>query len=200
MPAHIAPLVAFDAADAPAGLRSLVDFVGYRPHALLTMARQPGLLPVVLGLVQATVRGPGPLDERLRFLVACEVSRAAGCGYSAAHAAHAATHVGVPLAQLAALDRHANSPLYTPRECAALALASAAACPQAEGAGAARAAAFTAVRACFDEQEVLALVAVISAFGWFNRWNSLVRTELEAEPATMVDSLPWLPPLLDPST
>jgi len=199
MPAHIAPLAAFDAAHAPAGLQALVDFVGYRPNALLTMALHDGLLPAVLGLVRATVRGPGPLDEGLRFLVACEASRVAGCGYSAAHAAHAATHVGVPREQLAALDRHVDSPLFTPRERAALALADAAACPQAPGAGAAREAAFAAARSCFTEEEVLALVAVVSAFGWFNRWNSLVRSELEAEPATMVGALPWLGPLLDAS-
>lgn len=197
--AHIAPLASLDAAGAPAGLQALVDFVGYRPNALLTMARHDGLLAAVLGLVQATVRGPGPLDEGLRFLVACEASRAAGCGYSAAHAAHAATHLGVPLDRLAALDRHADSPLFTPRERAALALAQVAARPLADGAAAARDAAFAAVRRHFTEEEVLALVAVVSAFGWFNRWNSLVRSELEAEPATMVGALPWLGPLLDAS-
>jgi alkylhydroperoxidase family enzyme len=199
MPAHIAPLASLDASEAPAGLQALVDFVGYRPNALLTMARQQGLLPAVLGLVQATVRGPGPVDEALRFLVACEASRAAGCGYSAAHAAHAATHVGVPLVQLAAIDQHADSPLFSPRERAALALANAAARPLAAGAGVARDTAFAAARRHFGEEELLALVAVVSAFGWFNRWNSLVRSELEADPATMLDALPWLGPLLDPS-
>ncbi|RCW69409.1 carboxymuconolactone decarboxylase family protein [Pseudorhodoferax soli] len=199
MPAHIAPLPAFDSANAPAGLQALVDFVGYRPHALLTMARHDGLLPAVLGLVQATLRGPGPLEEPLRFLVGCEASRVSGCGYSAAHAAHVAIHLGVPLAKLAALDRHAGSPLYTPRERAALALADAAARPRARGASVAHDAAFASVRACFSEEELLALVAVVSAFGWFNRWNSLVRSELEAEPATMVEALRWLGPLLDAS-
>ena len=176
MPAHIAPLAQLQAGDAPERLQALVDFVGYRPHALLTMARQRGLLATVLDLVQATLRGPGPLEEPLRFLAACEASRVAGCGYSAAHAAHAALHLGVPLAQLAALDRAADSPLFSPRERAALALAGVAAQPQA--ADGARDAAF-------------------SAFGWFNRWNSLVRTQLEAEPATVVAALPWLGPLLD---
>lgn len=197
MPAYIAPLAAFDAADAPAGLHALVDFVGYRPNALLTMARHGGLLPAVLGLVQATLRGPGPLEEPLRFLVGCEASRVAGCGYSAAHAAHAAHHLGVPLAQLAALDRHAHSPLFSVRERAALALAGVSARPRAAGAEVERDAAFAAARACFSEDEVLGLVAVVSAFGWFNRWNSLVRSELEAEPATMVGALHWLGPLLD---
>lgn len=199
MAAHIAPLPDFDSTSAPAALQGLVDFVGYRPQALLTMARQDGLLAAVLGLVQATLRGPGPLEQPLRFLVGCEASRVAGCGYSAAHAAHAAIHLGVPLAKLAALDRHAGSPLYTPRERAALALADAAARPQAAGASIARDGAFAAVRACFSEEELLALVAVVAAFGWFNRWNSLVRSELEAEPATVVGALSWLGPLLDAS-
>lgn len=195
MPAHIDPLAQLQAGDTPERLQALVDFVGYRPHALLTMARQRGLLAAVLDLVQATLRGPGPLEEPLRFLAACEASRVAGCGYSAAHAAHVALHLGVPLAQLAALDRAADSPLFSPRERTALALAGVAAQPQA--AASVRDAAFAAARACFHEEELLALVAAVSAFGWFNRWNSLVRTQLEAEPATVVAALPWLGPLLD---
>jgi len=196
--AHLAPLSDLTQSDAPERLQALVDFLGYRPNALLTMARKPALLPAVLELVQVALRGQGRLGEGLRFLVACEASRVAGCGYSAAHAAHAAIHLGVALPKLVDLDQQATSSQYTPRERAALALATVAANALHADAHARRDAAFKAARACFDEEELVELVTVVSAFGWFNRWNSLVRSELEGEPATVVADLPWLAALLMP--
>jgi alkylhydroperoxidase family enzyme len=190
--AYLRPLSDLTQGDTPGRLQALVDFLGYRPNALLTMARRPALLPAVLELVQVALRGPGRLGEGLRFLVACEASRVAGCGYSAAHAAHAALHLDMPLSKLVELDRQATSSQYTPRERAALSLASVASSALGADAHARRDAAFKDARACFDEEELVELVTVISAFGWFNRWNSLVRSELEAEPATVVAELPWL--------
>lgn len=198
MTAHIAPLVDLADGDSPERHEALVDFLGYRPNALLTMARKPRLLPAILELVQVSLRGPGRLDEALRFLVATEASRSAGCGYSAAHAAHAAKHLGVTLHKLADLDRYPKSPHYSPRDRAALSLATVAAQPTASGAHTDRETAFAEARAFFDEDEVIELVAVISTFGWFNRWNSLVRSKLEAEPATIVAHVPWLAQLLTP--
>ena len=196
MPAYLTPLADLSHGDSPERLGALVSFLGYRPNALLTMARKPRLLPAILELVQVALRGPGRVDEALRFLVATEASRSAGCAYSAAHTAHAAEHLGVGVRKLADLDRWPDSPHYAASEKAALALATVAAQPIADGAPARREAAFTAVRAHFDEDQVLELVAVISAFGWFNRWNSLVRSELEAEPAAIAAQLPWLAQLL----
>ena len=194
--AYLRPLSDLAQGDAPGSLQALVDFLGYRPNALLTMARKPGLLPVVLELVQVALRGQGKLGVGLRFLTACEASRVAGCGYSAAHAAHAALHLDVPLAKLVELDQQATSLQYTPRERAALGLASVASSALDADAHTRRDAAFKAARACFDDEELVELVTVVAAFGWFNRWNSLVRSELEGEPATVVAELPWLAALL----
>lgn len=196
--AYLAPVADLAAADSPERLQALVDFLGYRPTALLTMARKPRLLPAILELVQVVLRGPGLLDEALRFLVATEASRCAGCGYSAAHTAHAAEQLGVSLVKLAALDRYETSTHYSARERAALALATVAAQPMSKDAHRQRDTAFATAGLHFGEEEVIELVAVISAFGWFNRWNSLVRSELEAEPATVVSPLPWLANLVNP--
>ena len=70
--ARIAPLAADDPRSQSPQLEDLVNFVGYRPHALLTMARKPGVLPAVLGLVQTRLRGEGLLEPGLRLLVAAE--------------------------------------------------------------------------------------------------------------------------------
>ena len=53
---RVAPLAGDDPRLEDPALQDLVAFVGYRPNALLTMAKLPGLLPAVLGMVQAALR------------------------------------------------------------------------------------------------------------------------------------------------
>lgn len=169
-------------------LADLVQFVGYRPNALLTMARRQGLLGAVLGLVQVALRGEGALAQGLRFLLACEASRCAGCFYSATHAVHAAHHLGIPWAKLAELDRYASSDRFTPAERAALAIASAGGPLPVAPSGAA----FQAARHFFDDEQLVEITAAIALFGWFNRWNSLMGSELEEVPAEALAQVAWL--------
>lgn len=188
MSARITPLPESDPRAGDPMLEELVAFVGYRPNALLTMARKPGLLNAVLGLVQAALRGEGELSPELRFLVACEASRGAGCAYSATHAVHAANHLGIPWAKLAALDGWQTSELFSANERAALAIARAGATLPVGPADAA----FQQAARSFTEGQVLEIVAVVALFGWFNRWNGLMRSELEAIPGEALDQVPWL--------
>lgn len=187
-PPHVAPLAGGDPRLEDPALRDLVAFVGYPPNALLTMAKLPHLLQAVLGMVQAALRQQGELTVAARFLIACEASRASGCYYSTVHAVHAAWHAGVPWEKLAALPQHADSPLFDAAERAALAIASAAgrspvACPQE---------AFDRARQSFSEHQLLEVVAAASLFGWFNRWNGLMQSELEPIPAQALAHVPWL--------
>jgi len=64
---HIAPLSEHDPRSADPLLEELVDFTGYRPNALLTMARKSGVVPALLKLVSVTLRGDGLLPQQLRF-------------------------------------------------------------------------------------------------------------------------------------
>ena len=187
-PSHIAPLTGDDPRLEEPALRDLVDFVGYRPNALLTMAKLPNLLHAVLGMVQAALRQDGELSVAARFLVACEASRMSGCYYSTVHAVHAAHHAGVPWQKLAALPQHAESPLFDEAERAALAIASAAGRVPVVS----MACEFERARVWFSERQVLEIVAAASLFGWFNRWNGLVRSELEPTPAHALAHVPWL--------
>lgn len=188
MAPRVAPLSPQDPRSADPQLDELVTFVGYRPHALLTMARKPGLLPAVLGLVGAALRGPGELDMPLRFLVACEASRRSGCFYSTVHAVHAAHHAGVEWSKLAELHHYAASEAFSAGDRAALDLASAGGTLPVGDTGAA----FAAARSHFSEAQVLEIVAAVALFGWFNRWNSLMQSELEDVPAQALRHVPWL--------
>ena len=186
--ARIAPL----AADAPESrdpaLQDLVRFVGYPPNALLTMARLPNHLKAVLAMVQAALRQEGDLAVAMRFLVACEASRASGCYYSTVHAVHAANHAGVPWEKLAALPGHGTSQLFDEPERAALAIATAAGRVPVVSSEVA----FERARRWFSERQILEIVAAASLFGWFNRWNGMMCSELEPVPAEALAHVPWL--------
>lgn len=166
-----------------ADLDSLVRFVGYEPLALKLMARRPGLLPAVLQLVGLTVRGAGLIDEGLRFLVATEASRQAGCRYSAAHAAHAAHRLGVSWERLSALPHAEASGQFEEFELAVLAVTRGD---------------MARVNVLTDEQR-LEVVSVVALFGWFNRWNRLLPQPLESEPATALTHVAWLSTMPDRS-
>lgn len=193
--ARLAPLASDDARARDPKLDELVQFAGYHPNALLTMARKPGLLPAILGLVQATVRGPGSIEPALRFLIASEVSRGAGCGYTAAHAVHAAHHLGLAWSKLDALPQWLDSPLFDARERAALAIAHAGATLPVAEAGPA----FGHARRHFSEDELIEIVSIVALFGWFNRWNSLVQSQLEDEPASVCQHVTWLRSMTAPA-
>ncbi len=188
MTSRLAPLSPLDPRSADPLLDDLVAFVGYRPNALLTMARKAGLLPAVMGMVGAALRGPGDLPLEKRFLVACEASRQSGCFYSTVHSVHAAHHAGIEWNKLAELDRYAVSAQFSERERAALAIAHAGGTLPTRNAGSA----LEAAKAHFTDSQLLEIVAAVSLFGWFNRWNSLMETELEDVPAEALRHVPWL--------
>ncbi|HEX9684223.1 MAG TPA: carboxymuconolactone decarboxylase family protein [Burkholderiales bacterium] len=153
---------------------------GYPPNSWLTMARRPDVLRAYRALHTAVMMDEGEVPKALKFMVAHLVSRAAGDSYSAAHNAENAAHIaGVPLEKIKALPRFVASPLFTPAERAALALAHAAgACPPAVSD-----AHFAELRKHCSENAIIEIVSVIALLGWLNRWNLTLATPLEAEAA-----------------
>lgn len=150
---------------------------GYPPNSWLTMARRPDVLRAYRALHTAVMMDQGEVPKALKFMVAHVVSGAAGDPYSAAHNAENAAHIaGVALERIEALPQFATSPLFTPAERAALALAQAAgACPPAVSD-----AHFVELRKHYSENAIIEVVSVIALLGWLNRWNVTLATPLEA--------------------
>jgi uncharacterized peroxidase-related enzyme len=161
-------------------LSSAQSLMGFTPNDALIMARWPELLQSVEGLVQVIYRA-GELDQGLKRLMASMVSNAAGCRYCQAHTAHGAVRMaGVAPDKLAALWQFRSSPQYSPAERAALELAAAAG----QTPNAATDQLFDELRRHYSERAIMEMVAVISLFGFLNRWNSTLNTELEDAPST----------------
>ncbi len=151
--------------------------MGFLPNSMLTMARVPGLLEGFSGLAMA-VLGPRKVEPGLKQMVAHMASRSAGCQYCQAHTAHSAHRAGVDQAKLDALWSYETDPQFSEAERAALRLAQLAAqVPNAvDGPD------FEVLKKHYTEEECLEIVSVIALFGFLNRWNDTLATQLE-EPA-----------------
>jgi alkylhydroperoxidase family enzyme len=186
--ARIAPLPEDDPRSQDPVLEELVAFIGYRPNALLTMARKPGVVLALLQLFGRTLRGEGLLAQPLRFLVAVETARGARCRYTTTHLVHAAHHLGVSWGKLAALPSYADDCQYTEQERRALAIATAGGRLPVCGPELP----MEQAKRIFTDEEIVEIVSCVAMVGWFNRWNGLMGSELEAIPSEAMDHVPWL--------
>lgn len=189
--AHIAPLEDGELAD----VQDIVDlarkFSGYVPTSFRIMARKPALLRAFNGLIATVLREPGEVAAETKWLVAHAVSASAGCRYCQAHTAANSAKAGLATAKIEALMDYESNALFTPAERAVVAIALAAGqVPNAVGRPH-----FDALRAHFSEGAIIEIVAVISLFGWLNRWNDTLASDLEAAPlgfaATHLAPLGW---------
>ncbi|MDO8767778.1 MAG: carboxymuconolactone decarboxylase family protein [Burkholderiaceae bacterium] len=188
LPARIEPLNEHDPRSRDPILEELVSFVGYRPNALLTMARKPGVVPALLKLLSVTLREDGLLAEQLRFLIAAEAARGAQCRYTTTHLVHAAHHLGISWEKLASLPSYSDDPQYTEKERKALAIASAGGTlPVCEPA-----LAMEQAKSVFSDEEIIEIVSCVAMAGWFNRWNGLMGSTLELVPSEAMAHVHWL--------
>lgn len=152
--------------------------MGFTSNDLLTMAHWPELVGALEHMV-GVIYGSTEVEPVLKRLVAMAVSAAVGCRYCQAHTAHgAAKMAGADAAKVEALWDYQSSPLFSDAERAAIDLALAAG----QQPNAATDAHFEAMRAHFSERQIVEIVAMISLFGFLNRWNSTMATELEDAP------------------
>jgi uncharacterized peroxidase-related enzyme len=176
--AHVQPL---SDADAPELVPVFAEYErtrGFTPNSVRTMARRPHIAKAFAGLNRAVLY-EGTVDSALKMLVATIASTAAGCRYCQAHMITRASHYDVDAAKLDSVWEYETSPLFSEPERAALRLAHAAALQPSE-AGPEH---FAAVREHFDDGEIVELVATVALFGFLNRWNDTMATELETLPA-----------------
>jgi uncharacterized peroxidase-related enzyme len=169
LPAETVP----ELADLLAGSK---DRMGFLPNSQLIMAHRPEILRGFAQLA-AAINGPSStISPQLRNLVSQMASRASGCGYCLAHTAHAAGRVGVSEAK--ALWEYATSPVFSEAERAALRVARG----PAQVPNAATDDDFDELKRHYSEAQIVDIVAVIALFGFLNRFNDTMATELESSP------------------
>lgn len=158
--------------------------MGFEPNSLKIMAHRPDILRGFLALSAAVLGPNAALAPALRQMIAHVASTAAGCNYCQAHTAHGAHERGVADEKIAALWSYQTDPQFSEAERAALALAQAGA-SHPNGATQAH---FDALQGHFSDGEICEIVAVIAIFGFLNRWNDTLATELEDSPLAYAES------------
>jgi uncharacterized peroxidase-related enzyme len=157
---------------------------GYAPNAWQTMLRRPKVFLAYRNLHKAVMMDESEVPKALKFMIATVVSNAAGDAYCTAHNAENAAHIGgVPVEKVEALSGFASSPLFTPAEKVALALAEAAGRDPLEVTDAH----FSALKAHFSEDAIVEIVGVLALLGWLNRWNQTLATTLEPKAAAFAE-------------
>ncbi len=195
--AHVEPLAREDLTGLEPVLAGAEAAMGFVPNSMMTMAHMPQLtmaFSMLAGVVFGADLRPmienyakiAPVDEQadqalapgLIQLIAYSVSLSAGCRYCQAHTSHSGHRAGVDEAKFARLLQYEESDDFSAAEQAVIRLALAAGQVPNESS----AAHFAALREHFSERQIVQIVAVISLFGFLNRWNDTMATQLESKP------------------
>ena len=153
------------------------QLMGFVANDGLTMAYRPDILKAFLTLVQS-IYADGEVDNELKRLVGLICSAAAGCEYCQAHAANSAEKYGAAFEKIQAVWEFRTSDLFSARERAALEVAYKAGMTPNETSDED----FDNLKSHFSDQAIIEIVSVISMYGFLNRWNSTLKTQLEAKP------------------
>jgi uncharacterized peroxidase-related enzyme len=151
--------------------------LGFIPNSILIMQRKPKLAKALAQITAAVWDPESKVDRGFKRIIAHIASRAAGCQYCMAHTAGGALHFGVEDKKLAAVWEYQTSLLYSAAERATLDFAIAAASVP----NTVTDDMFVELRKYWTEEQMVEIVAVISLFGFLNRWNDTLATPLEDE-------------------
>ena len=172
--AHIEPLNKHANPQFSQKLEHYENTRGFVPNSILTMQRRPQIAEAFMALNQAVLY-EGTVDEELKMLVSLIASQAAGCRYCQAHMANLASIYAASADKIVAVWEWQTSDLFSDKEKAALTLAyNASLVPNV-----ADELHFAEAKKYFSEDEIVEIVASVALFGYLNRWNDTMATELE---------------------
>lgn len=174
----VAPLSPEETQQAQGDIAWLASATGFTANSMLTLSRRPEIAKAVLGLIRAVVRNPdGKVDPALRWMVAHVSSLSNGCSYCSAHTFKNGADNGVPQEKLDNIWDFETSDLFTDAERAALRVAlTGGQCPSH-----ASPEDVATLRQHFSEEQIVEIGAVIALFGFNNRWNALMETDIEPQ-------------------
>lgn len=154
------------------------ETLGFTPNSLFTMMHRPRIAAAFLEMNQAVMENKGRVTSALKRLIAYLSSMTTGCRYCEAHAIRAAVRYGSEEDKLQNIWDYKTYSAFTDAERAAFDLAIAASSvPNAVDDQISE-----NMRAHWDEGEIVEIMGVIALFGYLNRWNDSMGTQLE-EPA-----------------
>jgi len=183
--AHLDPLPAESSPDLQEDFAIFERILGFVPNSLLTMQRMPAMVKGFGELTNAVMDPQGSVDLGFMRLIAHFASRAAGCQYCEAHSLVAARIHGIDQEKLEAIWVYQTSPLYSDAERVALDFALAAGSVP----NAVDDALMSRMKEHWSEQQIVQILGAVCLYGFLNRWNDSMATDLEESPRAMGDRL-----------
>lgn len=173
------PLVNPKSSDNDPELQALIEFynetLGFCPNSVKTMHHRPRIAYAFIEMNKAVMENKGRVTSALKRLIGYISSNAAGCRYCQAHTIRAAERYGAEKEQLDNIWNYKTHKAFSDAERAALDLALAASViPNSVDDEIAENA-----RKYWDEGEIVEMMGVIALFGYLNRWNDSMGTEME---------------------
>ncbi|TVP99207.1 MAG: carboxymuconolactone decarboxylase family protein [Balneolaceae bacterium] len=161
-------------------LQKLIEFynetLGFCPNSVKTMFHRPQIAYAFIELNKAVMRNEGSVTSSLKRMIATISSHAAGCRYCQAHAIRAAERYGASAYQLEQIWEFETSSAFTEKEKAALSFAfHSSTIPNSVDDHVSE-----RLRKYWSEGEIVEILGVVSLFGFLNRWNDSMGTEIEA--------------------
>lgn len=183
--AHLQPLSESATPELADTFKHFADILGFVPNSLLTMQRRPAIVAAFGQLTAAVMDPAGAVEPGFKRLLAHFASRAAGCQYCEAHSLIAAGISGVSQEKVDAIWEYQSSPLYSDAERVALDFALAAgSVPNDVDEGL-----MARMKKHWSEEQIVELLAAVCLYGFLNRWNDSMATDLEDAPRALGERL-----------
>lgn len=154
------------------------ETLGFTPNSLFTMMHRPRIAAAFLEMNQAVMENKGRVTSALKRQLAYLSSMTAGCRYCEAHAIRAAVRYGSEEDKLQHIWEYKTYEAFSEAERAVFDFTIAASqIPNGVNDELSE-----NLRKHWDDGEIVEILGVVALFGYLNRWNDSMGTQLE-EPA-----------------
>ena len=173
------PLVYPKSPEGDIELLKLIEFfnetLGFCPNSVKTMHHRPRIAYAFIELNKAVMENHGRVTSAFKRLIGFISSNAAGCRYCQAHTIRAAERYSAEQEQMDNIWDYKTHASFSLAERAALDFAlSASIIPNSVDDKIAE-----NLRNYWDDGEIVEILGVVSLFGYLNRWNDSMGTEME---------------------
>ena len=165
-------------------LKAIESQTGFMFNDGLLMAHTPEIATAFAQLSKSILFS-GTIEPGMKRLIGLIVSLSSGCQYCMSHTAYSADKLQVAQSKIEAVWDYESSDEFSPKEKAMLRLASKASMHP----NAAEERDVDALKIYLSDAEVVELVSLISFYGFLNRFNQTLATEMESKPKAILQSL-----------